>query len=213
MGSAKLDLKLLSERVSQISKRPRRIGDGPASGSTSHALERQPLRWDTNQFYARLGLTPDAARVEIARRFLDVGGLGSSAMTTATKVLLDSSSRRSYDALTLGSFWAADEALIHHHLDPGDLVGATDGEWAIYADFDVLSASALAIDPLWRTRLGYIMWRAGVVMQFAIGATNGEARIEGIGYEIVVFLPLAIEPKWEYVTLIAQQMLTIFHAS
>ena len=35
-------------------RRPRKIGDGPATFSASLTLDRQPFVWDCNQLYARL---------------------------------------------------------------------------------------------------------------------------------------------------------------
>ncbi len=192
--------------------RPRRVGEGPSRSSTSHAVERQPFRWDNNRFYARLGLEPDATRVAIARRFLEVGGHSSSALTTAIQLLLDRDRRRFYDALLLGTFWAGDESLQHHRLRPdaGEMVvHSGDAEWSVYADYDVSDEEAMSIHPGWRSRIGLMLWQAGVTVGFSLGVTKGEPRIELVGYEVVVFLTLALTPEWEYAAEVVSVMLSM----
>lgn len=197
-----------------MSRRPRRVGDGPSASTSNHAIERQPFRWDTNRFYARLGLTPEASRVEIARSFIEHGGHGSSAMTTAITLLLNKQSRRFYDALIIGSFWGGDEALQHHRLDPGaSEFQMGQPEWSVYADHDVSDDEAHSLSPDWRTRIGFLLWRSGVSVRFSLGVTNGDPRLEVIGYEIVIFLPLAVKPEWEYAATIAEHMLSMLNAN
>lgn len=197
-----------------MSRRPRRVGNGPSASSSSHAVERQPFRWDTNQFYARLGLTPEASRVEIARSFIEHGGHASSAMTTAITLLLNKQSRRFYDALILGSFWGGDEALQHHRLDPGaSQFQFEEPEWSVYADHDVSDEEAISLSPEWRTRIGLLLWQSRTAVSFSLGVTNGDPRMEVIGYEIVIFLPLAVQPEWEYAASIAQHLLAMLKAN
>jgi hypothetical protein len=89
--------------------RPCLVGTGPSECSTSLALERFPsIIWDTNRYYADLGVPVMATRKQIRDRYLEhtrINGSASLRMTQIVEVLLNPQRRRSYDCTPLGQFY------------------------------------------------------------------------------------------------------------
>lgn len=79
-------------------------GSGPASCSSSVALERHPVViWDVNGYYRSLGAGTRASRRELREAYVAVGGQRSAYLTYVLKQLLDPVTRRAYDSAPLGS--------------------------------------------------------------------------------------------------------------
>ena len=83
------------------SPRPLLVGDGPATFSTCTALDRRGgWVWDTNRYYADLGVATSASRAQI--RIAYAAGPGTARRTFLAKQLLNRTVRRSYDLTPLG---------------------------------------------------------------------------------------------------------------
>ena len=92
------------------SERPCLVGYGPTEFSTSLALEPYPsIIWDTNRYYADLGVSPRASRVEIRRRYQELGGPNNVRLTAIVKTLFNPQERLRYDLTPLGSFFIDEE--------------------------------------------------------------------------------------------------------
>lgn len=178
----------------------RLLGDGPPEANPSHAIERQPFVWDGNGFYRRLGLKPGASRREVAEAYMRLGGQRSSRLTTAARTLIDKRTKPYYDAMMLGSLWPDDEDLVQAVID-GELIPEKP-TWAVYIydlPFDELLPSIVARVDTWRWMIALLMWRSGGRSNFAMGVAEiGAAAI--VGYRKVMFVPLDMEPNWQYAT-------------
>ena len=183
----------------------RLIGDGPCVASTSHALDIQPICWDCNGFYRRLGLPPGAPRIEVARSFMDLDGHRSSALTNAARVLLNRVTKKAYDALPLGFLWPDDELLVQAVIGGDFEVTQPWGEWAFYVDEVDPTVVDNDMISLWRWMICFLLWRSGSpANRFAMGVSQGEINVSLVGFRIVVFVPVDSKPSWEYSSRIAQ---------
>lgn len=83
---------------------PHLVGEGPSEFATTMALEVHPsLIWDTNLYYADMGVSPRATRKQIKQRYQDLEGHKSTRLTMIAEVLLNVERRRKYDLTPLGS--------------------------------------------------------------------------------------------------------------
>jgi hypothetical protein len=74
--------------------------------STTCELQRFPVVvWDVNSYYHRLGVSPDATKVEIRKAYQAGGGPDNERLTYIVKVLLDDEKRALYDSLSLGELY------------------------------------------------------------------------------------------------------------
>lgn len=82
------------------------VGHGPTTASTCTVLDR-PGRFifDTNRYYADLGVKTDANRRELRKAYQARDGSNSARLTYVLKQLLDPDIRRRYDATPLGSLF------------------------------------------------------------------------------------------------------------
>jgi hypothetical protein len=193
---------------------PRKVGNGPGVFVPTTSIERQPIRWDTNCFYRRLGLTPDATRLDIVRRFLELDPQQSFIrLAYAAQVLIDKESRQRYDALSLGCFWAQDPDLVEAVLGGG--LGDVSDQWGVYADSTVTDEQARSLSPEWRT-----MMCTELTPRFSkyahpplvgVGATDREANVrwEQIGMFAVLFVRFDSEPTPEYLHDAAEELMGI----
>lgn len=186
--------------------RPRKVGD-QAAFAVSTTIEIQPIRWDTNIFYRRLGLMPSAGRIEIARALndLDPSHPEFSWRAIAVRVLLKKRLRMAYDRIALGNFWADDPSLFESIFDQlleKERSGRGERTWGVYADFSVTDEQALGIDAAWRSELARAISRVGIrdLTHIALGVTDRPSRMrwEVIGFVPVIFVPLDSSPTREY---------------
>ena len=203
---------LTSSKMAEAFRRfegPRKVGKGPPHFVASTGIERQPFKWDTNSFYRRLGLTPDADRVEIARAFseLDPSAPDFLYYATAAKVLLKKYQRMIYDAISLGLFYADDPAIVQRMLQmvfENGGVPPEDVEWAVYADSGVSDDDAQRIDPLWRSMLSAEIarktkhWPSPPAIGLGV-AYRANVRWEQVGYLPVLFVAIDSRPSERYV--------------
>ena len=204
---------------SAMKDRPRKVGKGPAAFSLCLDLDRQPFKWDTNSFYRRLGLGPDASRVDIARegqrRTDRVSVEEHLRMTTAAKAILKKKKRPIYDAVSLGDFYADDPAL-----DRSRTELETNGEaledpsqwtWAVYADSCVTNEEAEAWDSSpFRSSLTLALasWgRSFDDPMIALGVTRTDPRWEQLGDFPVLFVGLDSEPSEAYTAHVVKQFI------
>jgi hypothetical protein len=183
------------------------IGDGPPEASTSHAIETQPICWDCNGFYRRLGLPPGSPRIEVARSFQDLDGHRSSALTDAARVLLNRGTKKLYDALPLGALWPDDEMVTRAVIE-GDLEVVGPQGWSFYiwgdVDPDSVDQDLLGV---WRWMVAFLLWRSrSPADRFAMGVVMGEGSVAIVGFRIVAFVPLDLKPTWEYASEIAMAL-------
>lgn len=83
---------------------PHLVGAGPSEFATTMALELHPsLIWDTNLYYADLGVDVHATRKQIKARYQELHGERSPRLTMIAEVLLNVERRRKYDMTPLGS--------------------------------------------------------------------------------------------------------------
>lgn len=95
-----------SSEVSWLSRThvPYLIGRGEPEFSTCLDLEKPYVFvWDVNGYYAALGIPTDATRLQIREAYQRLEGWNSDRLTYIVKQLLDSETRRKYDAAPLGS--------------------------------------------------------------------------------------------------------------
>ena len=199
-------------------KRPttRLIGDPQFAESNPVAsLDQQPFIWDCNGFYRRLGLEPGAPRIEVARAYMELDGHRSAAMTNAARVLIDRQTKRSYDRLPLGSFWA-DDVLFPPAVDLLDsgfeAVAPGDVEWAFYLvgieDDELLDGHVEEIS-MWRWMIASSLWAQRShtqVSRFGVGYGHDAPSVGWIGFRLVVLFPLTLKPSREYASALARLM-------
>lgn len=89
-------------------ERPRLVGDGPVTFSTSLDLVLRPI-WDVNRYYADLGVGVRATKGQIARAYHR--SARDAHLTYVTKQLLDPAVRRAYDLCDRGDVFVDDEVL------------------------------------------------------------------------------------------------------
>ena len=78
-------------------------------GSTNCTLvPHRLIVWDVNGYYRELGVPTHATRVEIKRRFIELGPNPTERQTYIAKQLLDADVRRLYDAVPLGQLFVDD---------------------------------------------------------------------------------------------------------
>lgn len=85
---------------------PRLVGYGPVTFSTS--LEMMPrfrIVWDTNGWYAALGISVSATRKEIREAYQRLKGWRNPRLTYIITQLIDPEIRRRYDEMVLGSLF------------------------------------------------------------------------------------------------------------
>jgi hypothetical protein len=213
-GSRPLTKETIRRALQNVPREIRKVGDGSAVFSPTTELDRQPIRWDTNCFYRRLGLETSATRLDVARRFLELDPRQDFIrLATAAGVLLSRQARPRYDALTLGTFWSDDPELMQSKIS-GDL-GPTDREWGVYADMSVTDEEAKQVDPRWRA-----MFAAefngrfpdlSILPHVGVGATcsGGRHRWEQVGIYAVFFVPVDSEPTLEYVHSAVEELFEI----
>lgn len=86
--------------------RPRLVGDGEVDFSTCLDLERPYVFvWDVNGYYAALGISTDASRLQIREAYQRLEGWNSFRLTYIVKQLLDPEQREVYDKIPLGSIF------------------------------------------------------------------------------------------------------------
>ncbi len=93
---------------------PRRVGNGPATCSTSQvvALRRPLFAWDVNGWYRTIGVPfpyVNATQGVLSRSYVASGGQRSARATYYLKRLLDRAVRPLYDAMPLGHQFLDDE--------------------------------------------------------------------------------------------------------
>lgn len=199
----------------RMTETPRKVGEGPAGFALAKLPEAQPFRWDSNKFYARLGLEPGCPRVDIVRAFHDSPretGEQSLYFSTAAKALLKKSVRRLYDSLSLGHYLGDDPALvraIHADEDDDDRLGVNEPmEWAYYADGSITEDDVKQYDfgPV-RTMLVSALapWAESLddIPFIGLGLTSGETRWVPVGYLPVLMLGVDVEVTEEYASQIA----------
>lgn len=77
---------------------PRVVGRGPLAASTVTDIERWPaIVFDTNGYYARLGVHPRATKLQIRQAYERLNGQSSPLLTYIVKILLNDDKRREYD--------------------------------------------------------------------------------------------------------------------
>ena len=194
-------------RPSLLPRFPRKIGDGPANFAATTTLDRQPWRWDCNQFYARLGVPTDATRVEIAAAYIERDGYRSPEITYAFSVLINKKVRPRYDALPLGTFWAQDPAfamgLANDEFEDAHM---PDG-WAHYLDGDLDDAPS---PDAWRSMIAQALSRTRLSgIQLCVGLTGSNPRIDVLGYNIVAFVPVDTPVTHEYAHSVASELLAM----
>jgi hypothetical protein len=93
-----------------VTGHPYLVGDGPATFSTCLDLA-VPYRlvYDTNRYYADLGVPVDATRRQIREAYQRLRGHRSARLTYIVTQLLDPDVRRRYDATPCGSVFVDDE--------------------------------------------------------------------------------------------------------
>lgn len=64
-----------------------------------------PIIWDTNRYYARLGVDPRATKAEIREAYIAKGGQDDERLTYIFKQLLDPEMRAAYDSTPLGALF------------------------------------------------------------------------------------------------------------
>jgi len=197
----------LLKKMPKIDQR-RLVGNGSASCTSWLGVERQPFIWDCNQFYARLGLPAGASRVEVATAYLRLDGYRDIYLTNAAEVLINKHSKRAYDALPLGTFWA-DDIRLRQEIVNNDAHGFdldTPCGWACYADDEVSDEEvAVFAANVWRCLISLSLWMQGVGnIHFAVGATKSDARVTVVGFRNVAFCPLTLPLSVDYVASIAR---------
>lgn len=190
-------------------RRPRKIGDGPATFSASTTLDRQPFVWDCNQLYARLGLATDATRVEIARAYLDLDGHLDYRLTYAFAMLVNKATRRFYDAMPLGSILSNDPDLaVGIALDQFEPI--TESAWGYYLDADLDEPPPEWSPDMWRHALADAF--AGTALDgtmLCVGATGSDPRIAVLGYNLVIFTIVDIADVRAYAHAVASELLAM----
>jgi hypothetical protein len=200
------------ERIRQALTTPTRRLVGPPEfclASPAQHIEQQPFVWDCNGFYRRLGLEPGVPRIEVARAYMALDGHRSSALTTAARTLIDKVTKRWYDRLPLGHFWADDEALVQSFFS-GDLDHPETPDWSYYVEDvpdgyspdDGLVTHTMAI-------IGLRMWEAGHDFPFAVGFTTRTPRVEILGYRVVALLPLTGKDAVHYASQVASEIVRL----
>lgn len=82
---------------------PVKAGVGPDLFTTACSLVLWPyVCWDVNGYYAELGLTPRASKLEIRKAYEALDGQASGRLTYIVKQLLNDEVRQRYDACQLG---------------------------------------------------------------------------------------------------------------
>lgn len=82
---------------------PARLGWGPVEWSTSTVLAKKIVfKWDVNNYYAALGVKPDATRKELREAYQRKNGQSSVMLTHILKMLLNPEIRQRYDESPLG---------------------------------------------------------------------------------------------------------------
>ena len=194
-------------------RRPRKIGEGPATFSASLSLDRQPFVWDCNQLYARLRIPTDATRIEIAKAYLELDGHLDYRLTYAFAVLVNKTMRRLYDSMPLGSILSNDPDLaVGIALDRFEPVGYTD--WAYYLDADLDEAPPEWSPDALRHALTEAL--AGTELDGAvlcIGVTAGHSRISLLGYNLVIFTVVDLADVRAYAHAVASELLAMSHSS
>jgi hypothetical protein len=198
---------------------PRRVGDGPSGFPLATLPEAQPFRWDSNCFYARLGVAPDAARVDIVRALQDSPRETAAQhlwYATAAKALLKRHIRRLYDALPLGSYLADDPSLIRSILPDDDedrpLVPVDEvAGWSYYAEGSVTDEDVQRYDfsPIRTLLVGALSsWANGLEDSpyIGLGLTSRETRWVPVGYLPVLMLGVDEEVTEEYASQIAAML-------
>jgi hypothetical protein len=85
------------------------VGNAPAVFSTSTQVEVWPsIVWDTNAYYASLGVTHRATRQQLRVAYMNRNGHRSARLTYILKQLLDPEVRRKYDATPQNSIFVDD---------------------------------------------------------------------------------------------------------
>jgi len=190
-------------------RRPRKIGDGPATFSASITLDRQPFVWDCNQLYARLGVSTDAARIDIAKAYLALDGHLDYRLTYAFAVLANKAVRKLYDSMPLGSLLSTDPDLaVGIALDQFEPVG--DSEWSYYLDADLDEAPAHWSPDVWRHALADAL--AGTALDglaLCVGVTASDSHISVLGYNLVIFTIVDITDVRAYAHAVASELLAI----
>jgi hypothetical protein len=190
-------------------RRPRKIGDGPATFSATTTVDRQPFVWDCNQLYARLGVATDAPRIEIARAYLALDGHLDYRLTYAFAVLVDKAMRKLYDSMPLGSILSTDpDIAVGIALDRFEALG--DSEWSYYLDADLDEAPANWSPDVWRHALTDAL--AGTALDgvvLCVGATAGEGRIALLGYNLVIFTIVDFPDVRAYAHAVASELLAM----
>lgn len=209
--------KTLRDSLKYLQLRPRKIGDGPTAFSLTISVDHQPFRWDSNQFYGRLGVEPDAERVEIARAYQDAPRPTQQAdlyYTTAAKTLLKKDERRRYDALQLGMFWGNDPGLDDARIDTETGEGLEQFSplrWAHYADPCVTEVEATSWDSS-EIRTGLVRILSRWATRFddprvAVGVTRTEPRWEQMGAFPVLFVGVDECVTEEYLVRVANEFI------
>ncbi len=99
------------------------VGSGPVAWSTSVVMERWPtVVYDTNGYYASLGVTPWATRDDLRRAYVSKGGELSPRLTYIMSQLLDPEVRRRYDSTPIGSFYYDDYVETQARIEASDRV-------------------------------------------------------------------------------------------
>jgi hypothetical protein len=128
----------------------RKVGEGQAAFALTTTVDVQPFRWDTNQFYERLGLDPSCPRIDIVRAYHESPRSTADEhlhYATAAKALLKKAKRALYDRILLGSFYGDDPALDKRRTTPDEeQLAAPDTGWAYYADGTVSDDDVAAYD-------------------------------------------------------------------
>ena len=196
---------------------PTKIGDGPAGFALTKTADRQPFRWDANQFYERLGLEAGCPRVEIVRAYQESPRETSEQhlhYATAAKALLKKTKRRMYDALPLGAFYGDDPALAEaiNDLDDDERLAPLEAPgWAYYAEGDITEEDVAGYD--WasvRTILtdALASWAAeqDEVPYVGLGLTTMETRWVPVGYLPILLIGVDTEVTEAYASQIAARL-------
>ena len=94
------------------------IKSGAMEFSTCISLELHPTWiWDTNRFYATLGVDVRASKEEIRRAYQDLDGPSSVRLTEIVRVLVNDELRRRYDTTGIGHFFydSVIDAMVRRH--------------------------------------------------------------------------------------------------
>lgn len=215
-GSRPLTNRMLREAMQQYAlSSPRKIGDGQATFASSTTIDSQPFKWDTNCFYRRLGLEPDAPRIEIVRRFLELDPQQNFLyLATAAEVLLSKDKRSRYDRLIIGTFWGGDPDLIKSQIN-GEMAAPDQGSWTVYADLDITDEDARTLTSDWRNKLSAALAprlsKLPIMPEIGVGVCRSIflSRWEMIGHYAVFFVSLDAEATPEYVLAAADELLRI----